>query len=281
MTADSDVVGTPALGLDDVLAGLQWRCARGEVLDIAACENRSVAAGEASAVLVTGGLLRVEDLGDPCDLAPGDFLFVPHGHGFTMRALSEAVVLRVRMAPAGTSGALGALPRRVLLTEFAEHEPMAEALLRNLAEEGGHPHGVLRDRVATLVASIAVSSWYARGCAPSRWLLRVDDPGLARAVAAIHAEPGREWTVEALARVALASRSGFAARFRSATGQPPGRYLSAVRIELAQRMLSRDGVSVAAVANRLGYGSDTAFGRAFRRHTGVTPSQWQRRRGRG
>ncbi|WP_430335339.1 helix-turn-helix domain-containing protein [Rhodococcus sp. ACT016] len=281
MTVDSAVFGTTALSVDEALAGLQWRCAQGEVLSFAACEQRTVPEGESTALLVTDGLVRVEGLGDPQDLAPGDFLFVPHGHGHTVRALSEAVVLRVRMTPAGTSGALDALPRRVLLTEFTEHEPMADALLRNLAEAGGHPHGVLRDRVATLIASIAVSSWHARGCAPSRWLLRVDDPGLARAVAAIHAEPGREWTVESLARVALASRSGFAARFRAATGQPPGRYLSAVRIEQAQRMLARKDVSVAAVAHRLGYGSDTAFGRAFRRHTGVTPSEWQRQRARG
>lgn len=281
MTVDSAVAGTAALELDDVLSGLRWRCAAGEALSLAACERRRVDEGESSALLVTSGLVRVDDLGDPQDLAPGDFLFVPHGHGFTLCALSEAVVLRVRMAPAGSSGALDALPRRVLLTEFAEHEPMADTLLRNLAEDGGHPHGVLRDRVATLIASIAVSSWHARGCAPSRWLLRVDDPDLARAVAAIHAEPGREWTVEALARVALASRSGFAARFRAATGQPPGRYLSTVRIEQAQRMLSRTDASIAAVAHRLGYGSDTAFGRAFRRHTGVTPSEWQRRRVRG
>lgn len=281
MTVDSAPVGTQALGVDDVLAGLRWRCATGEVMRLEACRSRRVEDGESSAALVVDGLVRVEDLGDPQDLAPGDFLFVPHGHGHTMRALSEATILCVRMVPAGTSGALDALPRRVILTEFAEHEPTAHTLLRNLVEGGGHPHGVLRDRVATLIASIAVSSWHARGCAPNRWLLRVDDPGLARAVAAIHAEPGREWTVEALARVALASRSGFAARFTAATGQPPGRYLSAVRIEQAQRMLARRDVSVAAVAHRLGYGSDTAFGRAFRRHTGVTPSAWQRQRGRG
>ncbi|MGW4479092.1 helix-turn-helix domain-containing protein [Rhodococcus triatomae] len=279
MTADSAVVGARLVGVDDVLAGLHWRCAHGELVTLDACERREVGDGGSSAVLVTAGLLRVEGLGDTQDLAPGDFLFVPHGHGHTMRALSEATFLRVRMASAGTSRALDALPRRVILTEFAEQEPMAHALLRDLVEGGNRQHDVLRDRIATLIASIAVSSWHARGCAPSRWLLRVDEPGLARAVAAIHAEPGREWTVESLARLALASRSGFAARFTAATGQPPGRYLSAVRIEQAQRMLTRGDVSIAAVAHRLGYGSDTAFGRAFRRHTGVTPSQWQRQRG--
>ncbi|MFD1811965.1 helix-turn-helix domain-containing protein [Rhodococcus gannanensis] len=280
MTVDSAVAGAPAVGVDDVLAGLHWRSAHGERVILDACEHVDAGDGESRAVLVTCGLLRVEGLGNAQDLAPGDLLFVPHGHSHTMRALSEATILCLRMTSAGTSRALDALPRRVILTEFAEREPMAHALLRNLVEDGGHPHDVLRDRTATLVATIAVSSWFARGCAPSRWLLRVDEPGLARAVAAIHAEPGREWTVESLARLALASRSGFAARFTAATGQPPGRYLSAVRIEQAQRMLTRGDVSIAAVAQRLGYGSDTAFGRAFRRHTGVTPSEWQRQRGR-
>ncbi|WP_256666945.1 helix-turn-helix domain-containing protein [Nocardia cyriacigeorgica] len=92
----------------------------------------------------------------------------------------------------------------------------------------------------------------------------------------MHADPGKDWTVEALARVALASRSGFAARFQAATGRTPGRYLTQLRVERAQQFLIEQDASVGAVARRLGYRSETAFGRAFRRHTGRTPSEWRR-----
>ncbi|WP_280453226.1 AraC family transcriptional regulator [Nocardia cyriacigeorgica] len=262
-------------GLDEVLAGLQWRFVRRDVFERAAGEWEFLS-GQPNAILVIDGLIRVEGLGESEDLTPGDFVFVPHEDRFALHALSETTVLRLQLTPARTSAAMAALPQRVLLTEFARHMPLAATLMRHLIEECADPEGVQGDRVATLIASMAIESWHKRGCAPKRWLLRVNEPGVARAVAAMHADPGREWTVEALARVALASRSGFAARFQAATGLTPGRYLTQLRVERAQRFLAEQDASVGAVARRLGYRSETAFGRAFRRHTGRTPSELRR-----
>ncbi|MEV0759011.1 AraC family transcriptional regulator [Nocardia sp. NPDC050435] len=260
-------------GLEEVLAAQRWRYAGREVCRLAAGDWVHLS-GAPNALVVAEGLVRVEGLGAAEDLAHGDFLFVPQQVRFAVRALSEAMVWRIQLAP--LSAAATPLPERVLLTEFERHAPLAATMFRHLAAECSDPEGVQGDRVATLIASMALESWFTRGCAPKRWLLRVNEPDLARAVAAMHADPGREWTVEALAKVALASRSGFAARFQAATGLTPGRYLTSLRVERAQRFLAEPDVSVGNVARRLGYRSETAFGRAFRRHTGVTPSEWRR-----
>lgn len=260
--------------LDDVLAGLQWRFAGRDEFALTAGQWEFMT--EPSVLVVSDGLVRVEGLSTTEDLASGDFLFVPGSARFAINALSAGRVLRVRVDPIGNGSAMAALPQRVLLTGFVEQTPLAATMFRHLVEQCPDPFGVQGDRVATLITSMAIESWHARGCAPQRWLLKVNEPGVAQAVAAMHADPGQEWTVEALARVALASRSGFAARFQAATGLTPGRYLTKLRVERAQRYLAQDDTSIATLARRLGYGSETAFGRAFRRHTGHTPSEWRR-----
>ncbi|WP_280402200.1 AraC family transcriptional regulator [Nocardia carnea] len=269
------LVDPDARGLENVLADLRWRFVHRQVFTPAA-GGWAFLAGGPSALLVADGLVRVDGLGEREDLAHGDFLFVPHDERFALNALSDARLLAIRLAPVGPNSAMAALPPRVLLTDFARHSPLAATMVSHLVEHCPDPLGVQGDRVATLIASMAIESWHHRGCAPKRWLLRVNEPDIARAVAAMHADPGREWTVEALARVALASRSGFAARFQAATGQTPGRYLTTLRVERAQRFLAEQNTSVSAVARQLGYRSETAFGRAFRRHTGRTPSEWRR-----
>jgi len=273
-------VGAAASGaveeLDRVLAGLQWRFVARSRHELDAGEWAEHATGDAALLLVTEGLVRVRGVGDVADLAPGDFLFLPHGPRFEVHALSDAAVQCVRVTPVGVATDTSTLPAVIVLTELPQTEPTAATMLRALVEDYRAPRSVLGDRVVTLVASMAVSAWYVRGCAPARWLMQRQDPGLAAAVAAVHADPGRDWTVEALARVALASRSGFAARFRAATGLTPGRYLAQVRVAHARCLLAAGDLPVAAIARRLGYGSDTAFGRAFRRHTGATPSAYRR-----
>src|SRR5699024_5130296 len=100
-----------------------------------------------------------------------------------------------------------------------------------------------------------------------------------RVIEAIHADPGRDWTVELLATLGAMSRSVFAERFRLAVGSSPGTYVTGVRMDTAKRML-RAGRSVSATAAELGYSSDEGFSRAFRRHTGRTPVSLADRPGR-
>ena len=145
-------------------------------------------------------------------------------------------------------------------------------------EFGGTRTGnlVMASRIATIIAAAAVRSWVENGCAPDQWLVSVRDPHIARAVAAMRDAPGEPWTVETLARVARASRTVFAERFRELVGDSPSRYLATVRMEQAIELLRDTDASIGEVAHRLGYGSDVAFSRAFRRHTGVNPAAWRR-----
>ena len=88
---------------------------------------------------------------------------------------------------------------------------------------------------------------------------------------ALHAEPGRRWTLDALARLAGMSRSSFAMRFKDRVGEPVMDYLTRWRMMLAADRLSRGGLSIAQVAPMVGYDSESAFGAAFKRVMGRSP----------
>lgn len=98
------------------------------------------------------------------------------------------------------------------------------------------------------------------------------DLRLARAITAMHEQPGENWTVASLARRAGMSRTAFSNSFREVIGRPPMRYLTDWRMNLARQWLADQQQSVAEIGERLGYQSETAFRRAFRNITGTTPS---------
>jgi AraC-like DNA-binding protein len=107
------------------------------------------------------------------------------------------------------------------------------------------------------------------------WLAALRDPVLAPALAALHREPERHWTVSDLASAAAVSRSLLDDRFRHVLGRSPIRYLSEWRMHLAEELLTATSASVFTVARRVGYDSDEAFSRAFKRAKGLSPSHWR------
>jgi len=104
------------------------------------------------------------------------------------------------------------------------------------------------------------------------WLLALRDRALSAALTAMHAEPGRGWTVPELAEVACLSRSAFADRFNEVLGRPPLAYLTEHRMRLAAWKLANTGLAIGRIAEQVGYASETAFSQAFKRHHGVPPS---------
>lgn len=102
------------------------------------------------------------------------------------------------------------------------------------------------------------------------------DPVVAPAVAAIHRSPEHPWTVRTLAGASHASPSLLDERFRLVLGMPPIRYLTTWRMHVAQGLLVTSDLGVAAIARRVGYESEEAFSRAFKRKHGVAPSRWRR-----
>jgi len=107
------------------------------------------------------------------------------------------------------------------------------------------------------------------------WLAGLRDPYVGRALTALHERPGHDWTIEALAQVAALSRSAFAEKFVEFVGQPPMQYLANWRMQLATSYLRNGTESVASVANRVGYDSEAAFSRAFKKAVGSPPSEWR------
>ena len=109
------------------------------------------------------------------------------------------------------------------------------------------------------------------------WLAGLRDPIAGHALALLHSRPTYEWSLERLAREIGVSRTSLAERFSELIGQPPMRYLTRWRIQLACRMLCDDGAKVSAVALDVGYRSEAAFSRAFKAMVGTSPATWRRR----
>jgi AraC-like DNA-binding protein len=108
------------------------------------------------------------------------------------------------------------------------------------------------------------------------WLAGLGDRIVGAALNALHKEPARAWTLEELARAAGTSRSVLAERFAQLVGSSPMQYLTQWRMMLAANLLCRSNVPLARVAEDVGYQTDTAFSRAFRREFGAPPAAWRR-----
>lgn len=171
----------------------------------------------------------------------------------------------------------GLMPRVMsvgaLLGRQPEIPPLLEAMEREMATERAGTTGILA-RLADVVAATIVRGWVECGCGDAAgWIEALRDPRLGRVIAALHREPGRNWTVGEMAAEMGCSRSVFAERFVAVTGTTPLRYLAALRMRLAAQWLGRDRMPIDAVARRLGYGSQAAFSRAYKRMMGQPPGK--------
>jgi AraC-like DNA-binding protein len=131
-------------------------------------------------------------------------------------------------------------------------------------------------RLPELVLIEVLRSHLASAPAADRgWIAALRDPVLAPALALLHNAPEQRWTVAALASGAAVSRSLLDERFRSVLGRSPIRYLTEWRMHLADDLLATTQMSVANIARRVGYESEEAFSRAFKRERGAAPSAWR------
>lgn len=176
---------------------------------------------------------------------------------------------------------LAALPAVIHLSAAAPHAAGASlGMLLNLAlRESGSGRAGAENVLARLSELMFVESLrlYVETLPPSGmgWLSGLRDPVVGQALAALHAAPKEEWTVERLARIAAVSRSVLAERFTELVGHPPMQYLALWRMQLASRLLI-DGEPVAAAADAVGYESEAAFSRAFKKLVGQPPAAWKR-----
>jgi len=137
-------------------------------------------------------------------------------------------------------------------------------------------------RLAEVAAAMIVRGWIENGSENAAGLIAaLRDPRLARAILAIHRDTSREWSVAELAAQSHVSRSVFAERFKSIIGIPPQRYAREVRMRIAGHWITHDKISIDTVALRLGYASQAAFSRAFKRINGYPPGAMRQRTARG
>lgn len=157
-----------------------------------------------------------------------------------------------------------------------------EASLRYALAEARSPRpggaGVLAKLAEVLVIEVLRLYMNAQGADSRGWLAGVNDRIVGAALREMHAQPTRPWTLEELASAAGSSRSVLAERFQLLVGQPPMHYLAQWRMLLASNLLVRSGAPLSQIAEAVGYQTDTAFSRAFRREFGMPPAAWRRKK---
>jgi len=244
------------------------------------------------------------------ELAPGDVIVFPHGDANLM---SSAPGLRVMpgvstAAPArypaavhiganGPVGAsfvcgflgcdrlpfnplLGALPRQLHVRGMSG--AWVDTFARRITEESRLERPGA-DTVLTRLAElmfIEVLRRYLEGLPQGQtgWLAGVRDDMVGRVLALLHARPEHPWTLDELAREAASSRSSVAKRFAELVGQPPMQYLTEWRMQVAANLLAQTAAKVSAVGAEVGYDSEAAFSRAFKKATGRAPGAWREQR---
>jgi AraC-like DNA-binding protein len=231
----------------------------------------------------------------PMALAPGDVLVLPHGDPYVMSLSSD---LRGGPEQAEVLGFLGAMAagrlpftvtedgggaeRLQLVCGFlgCDVRPFNPLLAFTIAESRDRRAGgeCVRLRLGELMF-IEVVRRHLAALPPEQrgWLAGLRDPMVGRALALLHERPAHPWTLEELARESGASRSVLAERFTLFVHDPPMQYLTRWRMQIAARLLAESTSKVSAVALEVGYDSEAAFSRAFKKAAGVPPATWRQR----
>lgn len=172
------------------------------------------------------------------------------------------------------------MPPALVINGAKDRDAALLSLLNMMAAEVAAPRlgaATVMARLADLVITRVIRTWLESQSADMPgWLAAFRDPKIGKALVAMHRQPARAWSVEALAELAQASRSTFSDRFASLLGLPPLQYLTRWRMHLASGWLRSDQMTIAGIAARAGYSSEAAFSRAFKRFFGVSPSALRR-----
>lgn len=263
--------------------------------------------------LITEGECHVELEGQaPVRLTAGDVVVFAHGHAHRMTSepglapaagarLDAVVSRRPRHLAYGGGGAstrlvcgylacdarlarmlLAGLPALIRVNVRGSNAgTWLEASIRYALAEARSPRpggaGVLAKLSEVLFIEVLRLYMNEQGAGRTGWLAGLGDRVVGAALNAMHAKPAQAWSLDELAHVAGTSRSVLAERFAHLVGAAPMQYLTQWRMLLASNLLLRGNVPLARIAEEVGYQTDTAFSRAFRREFGVPPATWRRR----
>ena len=173
------------------------------------------------------------------------------------------------------------LPRMIVVDAWTSPQmDWVQSTLRFITDEAQElrPGGeTVITRLADILVIQAIRAWIAQDpAAQTGWLGALRDPQIGRALSLVHRQPERVWTLASLAAEVAMSRSAFAARFTQLVGEPAMRYVARFKMHLALTLLNEDGARIGDLATRLGYQSEAAFSRAFKRLVGVSPGAARR-----
>ncbi len=257
------------------------------------------------------GLLEV-DGEEPRELREGSLVLLPHGSPHTLRSDPDAVadplfdlpverlseryeIMRhggagaftqtttavVRVDAAVVENLLALFPEVLQLDAWDDDTGWLQSSLRFIAQEAKElrPGGeTVITRLADILIIQAIRSWIdSASHSEQGWLAALRDEQIDRALVLMHRKPQHPWTVASLADAVHMSRSAFAARFTELVGQPALQYLTGWRMQVAQRMLEESPATLAEIAQNVGYRSEAAFSRAFKKVVGVAPGSLRRR----
>jgi AraC-like DNA-binding protein len=247
-------------------------------------------------------------------LQPGDLVLVPHGEGHQIASEPgmkgaklfetprQKVSERYEILRLGEGGAratvicsvfqfdhpaahllVALLPKTIVLeASSSPRTDWIQSTLRLMAVEARElrPGGkTVITRLADILVIHAIRMWIAQDpAAQTGWLGALRDKQIGRVISLIHRAPARAWTLESLAAEAVMSRSAFAARFTELVREPAMHYVTRWRMHMALTLLKENDALVAEVSHRLGYQSESAFSRAFKRYIGVSPGVARRSR---
>jgi len=265
--------------------------------------------------LITEGECYVEmsEADEPVRLTAGDVVIFPQGHAHRMcsspglppakgRRLDEVLARRPRQLAYGGGGPttrlvcgylacdarlarllLAGLPPLVRVDVRGSNAGVwLEASVRYALAEARSPRpggeGVLAKLSEVLFIEVLRLYMNQQSAGRTGWLAGVGDRIVGAALCALHKRPAHAWTLEELAREASTSRSVLAERFQHLVGSSPMQYLTQWRMMLAANLLTRSSAPLARIAEDVGYQTDTAFSRAFRREFGAPPAAWRRSR---
>jgi AraC-like DNA-binding protein len=237
--------------------------------------------------LVEHGPLRLR-VGDAPEvtLGSGDLALLCRGDTHTLRSDHEGP----GEAPRWLTGTfvvedtvagplLAVLPPVIVIRADPRTRDWLVISLKLLLDEADTPRpgsAVMISRVLDLLFIHALREWSASGDAAPGWLTAAMDPALGPVLTAVHADPGRAWSVTELAARAGMSRSAFAGRFARLLDETPAAYVAHVRLDHAAHLLTFTRQSVSQIGRQAGYISDAAFSRAFTRRHGSPPRTWRR-----
>lgn len=255
-----------------------------------------------------GAYLQVEGDSEPIWVEDGDVLLFPTGHPHSLYddpASAQTRLVRLDYNPqrgyqlveSGGEGSrplmlcgafhfayphnfplLQRLPKLIHIRGSQEQQSFVDIMRLLIRESASQQHGaeVMQRRLTELLFIQVIRLWIDQQAESSGgWVGALRDQPISVALGLIHQSPERQWTVKELAAAAALSRSAFSARFTELVGEPPMTYLTRWRMLRATRLLKNE-VRMDTIAEMLGYESEAAFRKAFKREIGIPPAQYRK-----